>query len=92
MISTNKFRHYRNFIYATFVISIIFISVASTAAKRAEMNKIHDTPPFDEKYLGFDLPRKIAVIYDKNHSLLTHTALNVFTSAGIIYHNIHMFL
>ncbi|UCG03869.1 MAG: hypothetical protein JSW11_07760 [Candidatus Heimdallarchaeota archaeon] len=90
MIYTKNFKHYRNIVYATFIIVVILISVASVAAKRAEMNNIHDTPPFDEEYPGFDLPRKIAVIYDNNHSILVNTALNVFTSAGIIYHNIHL--
>ncbi|MHA2203674.1 MAG: hypothetical protein ACW991_08290, partial [Candidatus Hodarchaeales archaeon] len=90
MIYVKKFKRYRNIVYSMFSILVIVMSVASVAAKKAEMNKIRETPPFDKKYEGFDLPRKIAVVYDSNHSLLVNTALNVFTSAGIIYHNIHL--
>jgi len=90
MIHAKKIIRYRNIVFSTLIILIILISVASAAARRAEINRTKETPPFDEKYPGFDLPRKIAVIYDNNHSLLINTALNVFTSAGIIYHNIHL--
>jgi hypothetical protein len=91
MIYVKKIIRYRNIVYSMFIILILFVSVASVVAERNEINNIRERQhPFEEKYPGFDLPRKVAVVYDNNHSLLAHTALNVFTSAGIIYHNIHL--
>lgn len=40
------------------------------------------------KYPGWDLEKKIAIIFDRSDLPLTKTAFSVFSSARILYHNI----
>ena len=81
---------YRKMVYSAFIIIIMLMSVASVVARRAEYAKSITSDPEDDEYPGWDFPRKVVTIYDSNNSLLTSTAFNFFTSAGIVYHNIYL--
>ncbi|MHA2295048.1 MAG: hypothetical protein ACXAEU_10735 [Candidatus Hodarchaeales archaeon] len=79
-------------VLSLFVIVILFVNVIGTISLTSDALSRYkeDLPSVDEKYRGWDLPRKIAVIFDNNDALLANTALNVFQSASIIYHNVYL--
>ncbi|MFX0061905.1 MAG: hypothetical protein ACFFC7_06925 [Candidatus Hermodarchaeota archaeon] len=79
-----------NAIYAVLMIFIMCFNIASVtqnmvSAKESDSSRLN--PANERFYPGWDLPQKIAVIYDANDTLLTTTALNVLSSASIVYHN-----
>ncbi|MFW9990811.1 MAG: hypothetical protein ACFFD4_02005, partial [Candidatus Odinarchaeota archaeon] len=80
-------------IIALSVIAILATNIVGTVVLSAEALKnynVDNRVPGKGEYSGWDPQRKMAVIFDDNDAILANTALNVFQSASIIYHNIYL--
>ncbi|MHA2253792.1 MAG: hypothetical protein ACXAD7_25765, partial [Candidatus Kariarchaeaceae archaeon] len=89
MIHVKSKLRYKSIVFATLIILILVLNIGSMAAQRAESNP-KPTDKTDKEYPGWNFPRKVAFVYDSNNTLLTSTAFNAFTSAGVVYQNTHL--
>ncbi len=90
ILPMSKIPRFRSIVFSAIMIIIILVNVGSVAARKADALP-NQPPTFDKTYRGWDLPRKIAIFYDSNHSILTATAFNVLASASMVYHNTYIF-
>ena len=89
MNKVNRVVHLKKAIFSMFLILIMLIGIVNTVTVQARI--LEDKPvSYDKQYTAWELPRKIAIIFDNNNSIVARTALEVFISAKMVYTNIHL--
>jgi len=81
----------KSVILAVSLLSLLLLSdvgrVAIAVQDTAWSNDQKEELVRSQEYVGWDLDRQIAIIYDPNDAILSHTALEVFRSTSMLYHN-----